>query len=119
MAPAKEESKKSATTQGQSAQTKSPKKAQPNPNVSIVDFLVAQGFKDTSLAYRKKLAEYYEIKDYENYTGTAEQNRELLKRAKAEDLKPYMLPLDYVSEKDKQKKHFLGGRINYATMFRF
>ena len=117
--PVKEESKKTTSTRGQSVQTRSPKKAQPNPNISIVDFLKAQGFKDTSLAYRKKLAEYYEIKDYENYTGTAEQNRALLKAAKADDAKPYKLAYDYVSEKDKTAKHSFGGRINYATMFGF
>lgn len=48
--------------------------------VSIVDYLNDQN-EDSSFAYRKKLAEKYNIK---NYRGTAEQNLKLLKTLRGE-----------------------------------
>ncbi|MCM1440349.1 MAG: hypothetical protein NC131_14265 [Roseburia sp.] len=53
-------------------------------SVSIIEGLKAVGCKDTSITYRKKIAE---INVISNYSGTAAQNSDMLKRLKAGTLK--------------------------------
>lgn len=52
-----------------------PARKSANPNVSIVDFLNSQGAK-SDFATRKAVAE--KVYGFDNYTGTAEQNKRLL-----------------------------------------
>lgn len=70
----------------------------PKETASIVDWMKSQGFTSTDKEYRKLLAEYYEMPEY---TGTAEQNLKLLKLLRADDMKPYKLPYDYLPQRPK------------------